>query len=49
VFVQCSVVRVTVDMQSQVQEKRDLKMTEYSMQLVRRMNCRPILGKYMRV
>jgi hypothetical protein len=45
VLVMCSVVRVTVDIHLQVQEKRDLKMTEYSMQLVRRMNYRPILGK----
>jgi len=44
-LVQCSLAKVTVDIQSQVLEKRGLKMTEYSMQLVRRMNCRHILGK----
>jgi hypothetical protein len=42
---QCSHVKVTVDIQLQVLEKRDLKMTEYSMQLAQRMNCLHILGK----
>lgn len=44
-LVQCSLVKVTVDILSQVLEKRGLKMTEYSMQLVRRMNYLRILGK----
>jgi len=44
-LVHCSLAKVTVDIQSQVLEKRGLKMIEYSMQLVRRMNCRRILGK----
>jgi hypothetical protein len=42
---QCSHAKVTVDIQLQVLEKRGLKMTEYSTQLVRLMNCRHILGK----
>jgi len=44
-LVHCSLAKVTVDTQSQVLEKRGQKMIEYSMQLVRRMNCRRILGK----
>jgi hypothetical protein len=48
-LVQCSVVKVIVGIQLQILEKKYPKMTEYSMQLVRQMNCRRILGEYIMI